>query len=104
MTRSTQWNRLHDATLKRIVFEFEENVCDITLALSAVPPCTGEIRAVGILKLLLPRASPWGYSNSVNRVFLSENQSDGSSTLNIEMQSGDVLLIEAKSLSFVVNS
>lgn len=101
MSNNTNWDYLHDATLKHISVEWDEGICEVTLSLSSAPSRTAVVSVIGLRNLVLPRMAPWGASNSVNRAFLMLHDSGQSSTLQIEMQSGDTILIEASSITIM---
>ena len=57
-----------------------------------------EIHADEILEIVINRLEPWGPSESINEVSGPAVAGDGSQTLEIEMQSGDVLTLRARSI------
>jgi len=86
---------LHDATLEKLSLDWRSGHADVFLRAA-----TGVVilRASGVTNLVCPRLHPWGRSSSVNEVRgpLAQN---GHSILEIEMQSGDVIVIEAASFA-----
>jgi hypothetical protein len=79
---------LHDATLKRVDFEWDS--ATVRLLFKTGPDSSMTIiEADGVTRLKCPRLLPWGPSNSVNSTAL-EMSNDGQ-ILMIEMQSGDTL-------------
>jgi hypothetical protein len=81
---------LHDATLRGLVVSWPDG--SVTARFRTA---SGEvvITARGLRHLDLPRDEPWGPSVSVNRVVQTAGR------LTIEMQSGDVVTIDAETFS-----
>ena len=81
---------LHDATLQQLVVNWPASSVTVYFRTA-----TGEavMTGMGLRRLDLPRSEPWGPSVSVNQVV----QRHG--CLTIEMQSGDVVTIEAETFS-----
>lgn len=59
----------------------------------------GTLTFHGITSLLIPKAQPWGPSNSIN-----ETKTLSGGQYAIEMQSGDVLEFKATSWSFSIEA
>jgi hypothetical protein len=57
-----------------------------------------DIYASGLQELTLVRLEPWGPSEAINSVTGPVNDADGIQTLEIEMQSGDVLKLRASKI------
>ncbi|MBT9098268.1 hypothetical protein KFZ76_11190 [Methylovulum psychrotolerans] len=57
-----------------------------------------ELTATGLVNLAVPKYEEWGPSNSVNRVFGPVQRDNGNYRVEIELQSGDTLTLEAKSI------
>jgi hypothetical protein len=87
--------RLHDWTLVRIAVEWEAGTVRVDLQSPSGPRC---LCAAGLQDLRVPQSTPWGPSISVNAVRgpLGKPSQD-TTTLAIEMQSGDVIEITARS-------
>jgi hypothetical protein len=86
---------LHDATLEIVSLDWRGGVAEVRLkSASAVVV----LRASAVTRLSCPRLHPWGPSSSVNEV-RSSRIARGRYALEIEMQSGDVILIEAGSFT-----
>jgi hypothetical protein len=84
---------LHDAVLRRIVVDWEGRTCRVHLAVFLAPhadavPCT--LTWTDVTEIRVPMLSPWGPS-----VFINSTAKEGSSRYLIEVQSGDVIVIEA---------
>ena len=91
---------LHDAILETIEINWANSIVVLNLKAFVVNgknaiPSKLEFNAV--TNLVIPHKSEWGNSSSINSVRISNNQ------YTIEMQSGDILTIEAESFSFESN-
>ena len=86
---------LHDATLLHIELDWPGGSAAVRFR--AVPGVAVVLRASGVLGVSVPRRHPWGPSISVNSAHLSRSQ-DGTDRLDIEMQSGDAIVVEASNL------
>ncbi|GAB2538996.1 hypothetical protein [Rufibacter soli] len=87
-----QWNSLHDSSIKEISIDWERKILTIeisTTALSFPEIRRALIKAENVTSLLCPMKSPWGKSESINEVKQIGEK------LEIEMQSGDTIVIEA---------
>jgi hypothetical protein len=84
---------LHDATLKAVRIAWAEGRCVLELSSSKAPSC--ELIFTGVSELHVPRHYPWGPSVSVNAVRRVKDH-----TFEVEVQSGDILRIEATAWSF----
>jgi hypothetical protein len=84
--------KLHDATLEKLALDWRAGCAEVLLHAA-----TGVVtlRASGVTKLACPRLHPWGPSSSVNEV-RGPLARDGRMVLELEMQSGDVIVIEAE--------
>ena len=85
---------LHDATLRSVSLNWKEGRCSIYLSTASAPDCSLEFSAVS--KLAIPRELPWGPSVSVNGFTHL-----GNGVYELELQSGDVLSVEAQSCNFL---
>jgi len=95
-----EW-RLHDAILDSVALEWASRSCVLTLEAFLEEAADAElcqIRFEGVTDLRVPHESPWSASVHVN------GQSRRGSTFVIEMQSGDEILITAKTASLTVES
>ena len=88
---------LHDATLRTIRLAWAEGRCVLELSLAGAPSC--ELIFTGVSELHVPRHNSWGPSVSVNAVRKVQDN-----RFEIEVQSGDVLQIEATAWSFNAES
>lgn len=93
------WAGLHDATL--VAMELRWSSGDGILRIRTGDP-TRPLRVVvasGVRRLGWDRHMPWGFSDSINEVRGPVTAADGTSVLEIEMQSGDVIRVEAVAFS-----
>jgi len=86
---------MHDWTLVSIQFEWKEG--RVALSLRNTKSETVSVIADGVADLMIPRRNEWGSSVSVNCVSGPIDHPGGLQKLDIEMQSGDVIQIVAKS-------
>lgn len=96
------WEQLHDAALVDLEYRWEDG--RITVRLRTGHSSFREVRIVasGGRRMECPRLSPWGPSVSVNEVRgpVALRDEDGS-RLELEMQSGDVIVLEAATFRLV---
>ncbi len=85
---------LHDAVLHTIQVDWAARSCVLTLDTSEADNC--QLVFAGVTELVLPRHEPWGPSASINSL-----ASGDPTNFTIEMQSGDVLSIDATSWQFI---
>lgn len=90
---------LHDATLKAISIDAEKDVIVITVSL--VRPAisnerTAVITARDFQRFVFPRDKSWGASASINRASMSHI--GDVYKLELQLQSGDMLEISAKTI------
>jgi hypothetical protein len=95
MEKDASWNSLHDAVLVSVRFEWAEALVAILLRTSHGGI---EISVHGVVMLECPRRLPWGRSSSVLSASLADNDSNGDpqQTLELEMQSGDLIKVVGK--------
>jgi hypothetical protein len=89
---------MHDWTLLSILYEWK--AARVTLSLRTEGPEQLLIVADGVSHLHIPQTKPWGPSVSVNKLHELPASSDKGRKLEIEMQSGDVIQIEAEIFNF----
>jgi hypothetical protein len=83
---------LHDATLVSVDFAWGIGVCNLWLEHGQQGSCV--LTFAGVSNITLPRLQPWGRSSSINSARKIEDN-----RYEIEMQSGDLLTIDANSAS-----
>lgn len=91
--------QLHDASLKSIEIKWSEGTATFSVVYFPGDGAReGDIRLIGLSKLEITRAFPWGPSHSILEVTLHQHQD--SVDLSIQMQSGDEIRAEADSFYF----
>lgn len=95
MRTNEEWSgQLHDATLVGLEFNWSEAEARLLLRVAQLPHTIVTGDHVRLLEV--PHEEPWGPSVSVNAVRGPAVQEDGWHRLEIEMQTGDVIAIEAR--------
>lgn len=95
MFKNIEWGQLHDATLKTITVSWQDSLVRLEFITSDGPNHVVSIAAIGVSKVIIPHEKPWGDSVSVNEIRLLQSPTKEGIQLEIEMQSGDTILIEA---------
>lgn len=90
---------MHDWTLVSIAFDWAEGVATTTVRNPQGQ--SAELILRGVTRLNAPRIREWGPSSSVNRVNGPIKQPNGV-TVEIEMQSGDVIVVNGELVEVVV--
>ena len=88
---------MHDWTLVKIEYAWESKKCELQLK-----DCNSDLQiltALDVRKIHIPHMENWGPSSSINRV-IGPKQKNGINLLEIEMQSGDIVCIEASQFNF----
>lgn len=102
MPNTLSWTQLHDATLLRVECRWEDGrfCLHLRTGIAAYPEV--QVVATGGRRLDCPRRHPWGPSVSVNEVRgPTQLASENLQRLEIEMQSGDVLVLDAEEFQIV---
>lgn len=86
---------LHDGVVHTIQVDWAARSCVVTLDTPEAE--NNQLVFSGITELVIPRHEPWGPSASINSL-----TSSGPTKFAIEMQSGDVVSIDAASWQFIV--
>jgi hypothetical protein len=86
---------MHDWTLRSLKVDWETG--EVRLCVDS-PSGHTSVRAFDLYDLRVPRAQAWGPSVSVNKVDGPSPQEGGRVHLAIEMQSGDLIQIVARSI------
>jgi hypothetical protein len=93
------WAYLHDSVLEKGELSWEQGDTQLVLRYHAEGTSRiGRLTCHGTAKLLCPREFPWGPSRSVNEV--REAREQELVRLEVEMQSGDVIVVLGSSISF----
>lgn len=91
------WDKLHDATLVSVQLDWATGTTVLALRTGLPEAPTIAVTAEGTTQLRCPRKWPWGESVSISEIRGPTAHENGS-RLEIEMQSGDVLEVEARSM------
>ena len=91
--------RLHDASFLRVVLLWDE-IAEATLVFRVHGPRTVVLRASGVASLTCPHENPWGPSISVNEIHGPFAVREGVERIEVEVQSGDTIVIEAASFEW----
>ncbi len=84
---------LHDGTLIGLRFDWDQGRAALIVRTASSPNV--KIVASGVRSVTIPRREPWGPSASINEVRRPAAGSGDVPRLEVEMQSGDVIVIEA---------
>lgn len=84
---------LHDAVLREVVVDWKNQSCRVHVAAfldraEAAVPCT--LTWTDVREVHVPMLSPWGPSR-----FINGQRKEGASRFLLEVQSGDVIMIDA---------
>lgn len=83
----------HDATLVHCKLDWARGTCEFELRLCAREPTVATLQFDGVIEFRWNRHLAWGKSVSVNE--LRDFRSDEGASVEIEMQSGDVIKVSA---------
>jgi hypothetical protein len=92
--------KLHDASLLRVVLLWDEEA-QAELQFRLDGPKTVALKASGVTNLTCPHENPWGPSVSVNEVRGPVEVQEGIRRIEIEIQSGDTILVEAREFNWI---
>ncbi|MBU6953631.1 hypothetical protein [Hahella sp. HN01] len=92
---------MHDWTLVALAVDWEKGVVTITLKNSRSEDVF--IVADGLVSLIVPRREAWGGSVSVNAMEGPRLLTNGDYYLALEMQSGDRIELEARTITLPVS-
>ncbi|WP_437753688.1 hypothetical protein [Sorangium sp. So ce1389] len=95
MTGDEAWRSLHDATLETIELRWESG--EVRLRIRTGDPEQPQLVVVAssVHRMECARQLPWGFSVSINEVRGPSPIDGGGACVEVEMQSGDVIRIEA---------
>jgi hypothetical protein len=91
---------LHDATISVVTVDWARAVVTVRLTLCDDGTPEAELVVTGFTDVQLPRREPWGPSVSVNEATVSTDPLLGKQ-LHLQLQSGDILRVEAASIAFI---
>ena len=97
------WDKLHDATLVSVQLDWATGTAVLALRTGLPEAPIVAVIGEGTTHLRCPRKLPWGESVSISEVRGPVAHEHGA-RLEIEMQSGDVLEVEARSLTCAPSS
>lgn len=88
---------MHDWTLISLFIEWKDAIATVKLQAGV-----GEknLIASGLTNILIPKKDDWGSSTSINEIIGPLALANGLQLVEIQMQSGDMIRIEAKSFHF----
>jgi hypothetical protein len=89
--------QFHDWTLADVVFDWARARVAVALIGPSSARCV--LLAEDVSSLEVPRKNPWGRSVSVNSIFIAGMPDRDEQSLEIEMQSGDVIRVNAKKIA-----
>jgi hypothetical protein len=92
---------LHDATLVRVEVQWASGDVTVDLRTGIRKHSSVQIKAASVRNLHCPRFHPWGASASINEIRGPAPLEDGIKRLEVEIQSGDTLVIEATDFELV---
>ena len=93
------WTELHDATLESVELRWLSGEAVMRIRTGDAMHPRRVIVASAVRRLVCDRQMPWEPSASIHDVRGPATLGDGASVLEIEVQSGDVLRIEAVTFS-----
>lgn len=85
---------LHDAVLEELEVRWAHRETSAVFRLEKSDGAAVALVAANVTSLHLSRTNPWGPTNAVNEAQLEGNL--GQRRITVEMQSGDVIVIEAR--------
>jgi hypothetical protein len=96
-----EWKNLHDALLTTIELNWATASVNFIITLTEEVGGGATIKCEGLKKLYCPRIEPWGKgeADSINHVDAPVVFTEGFSRLEIKLQSGDVIEIDAKEIT-----
>ena len=93
------WAGLHDATLESMELRWSSGEVVLRIRTGDATHPQHVVVASAVRRVGCDRQMPWGFSVSINDVRGPTAADDDASVLEIEMQSGDLLRIEARAFS-----
>jgi hypothetical protein len=99
MMTTESWVGLHDATLESIELRWSSGEAVLRIRTGDPTHPQRVVVASAVRRLACDRQMPWGFSVSINEVRGPAAAGDDASVLEIEMQSGDLIRIEAAAFS-----
>lgn len=84
---------MHDWILLSIVVEWRKG--DVTISFDTYEFGVVALIAQGLVSLSIPKHDSWGESESVNKVIGPAQLNNGNYQVELEIQSGDTIVLEA---------
>lgn len=94
-----RWIELHDATLESLELRWSSGEAVVRIRTGDARHPQRVVLASAVRQIGCDRQMPWGFSVSINEVRGFTTAGDDASVLEIEMQSGDLIRIEAGAFS-----
>lgn len=91
---------MHDWTLLSIRVDWMEG--RVTMTFNSYKFNKVALTAEGLFELVIPKHNDWGESVSVNSIYGPVRLENGNYRLEMEIQSGDTITLEAKSIQMPV--
>ncbi|WP_437286058.1 hypothetical protein [Sorangium sp. So ce406] len=95
MTADETWRSLHDATLETIELRWESGEVRLRVRTGDAEQPQRVVVASSVRRVECERQLPWGFSASINEVRGPSATEGELARVEIEMQSGDVIRIDA---------
>ncbi len=92
---------LHDGTLDGVSLDWGTGLVRLAIRLESYQVDSVEIHAIETRSLVCPRREEWGRSSFINDVRGPNALPGGGVRLEVEMQSGDIIVIEAKEIRII---
>jgi hypothetical protein len=99
MMTSARWTELHDATLEALELRWSSGEAVMRIRTGDATHAQRVVVASAVRRIGCDRQMPWGFSVSINEVRGPVAAGDDTFMLEIEMQSGDLISIEAGAFS-----
>lgn len=93
------WTELHDATLEALEMRWSSGDVILRIRTGDAMHPHRVVAASSVRRLTCSREMPWGFSLSINEVRGPKPIDDDVFLIEIEMQSGDIIRIEARGFS-----
>lgn len=93
---SDAWAFMHDAELLHITIDWAANTASFRFRPTGEGGQQVLFRAEECRTIILPRVEPWGKGGAADVNSVQQSLTQGMTRLEIEMQSGDVIVLEAK--------
>jgi hypothetical protein len=99
MTTDEKWRLLHDATLETLELRWASGEVFLRIRTGDAEQPYLVVVASSVRRVECDRQMPWGFSISINEIRGPDPTGGDAACMEIEMQSGDVIRIEAGEFS-----